>query len=148
MNENDLQIRKNRFAAGLTAISDEFYRAIGLTAGLLESAERLKTQLQMSEAENVRLEKENAELRLRLICQVEAPAQEVCRWIHITDCDQEGCWETACGHTWQFTDGSKPQENDQKFCGYCGRRLVECQITGVADGRGDKFWLDDDGPEM
>lgn len=32
-------------------------------------------------------------------------------------------WDTACGHAWEFTtDG--PVENQQAFCGYCGRRLI------------------------
>lgn len=71
-----------------------------------------------------------------------ARMQGRCVWTHITDYDQD-YWETACGQAWEFTDGG-PQENGLKFCGYCGCRL---QVGGT-DGRADKTWHGDDGPEM
>jgi len=43
---------------------------------------------------------------------------EKCRWT----VDDEGVWDTGCGEKYEFfTDG--PVENQQRFCGYCGRRL-------------------------
>jgi hypothetical protein len=43
----------------------------------------------------------------------------ICEWTEDTD---DGSWDTACGHRFQFTDGG-PKENGQQFCGYCGRSL-------------------------
>lgn len=44
-------------------------------------------------------------------------------WCHWTE-DENGAWQTACGHTFEFNDGG-PVENEQQFCGYCGLRLHE-----------------------
>jgi hypothetical protein len=38
--------------------------------------------------------------------------------------DDDGTFHTACGHAFQFMDGS-PRENGQRFCGYCGGQLIE-----------------------
>lgn len=50
-----------------------------------------------------------------------ACVQHECRWTH--DADTES-WDTGCGEKFHFeTDG--PKENGQKFCGYCGGKLIE-----------------------
>ena len=38
--------------------------------------------------------------------------------------DDNGAWETECGNMFEVTDGT-PNENDMKFCPYCGKTLVE-----------------------
>ena len=43
-----------------------------------------------------------------------APA-EPCVWIE----DSDGVWNTDCGVTWVFSDGS-PAENRTNFCHHCG----------------------------
>ncbi len=40
---------------------------------------------------------------------------EPCAWIE----DSDGVWNTSCGVTWVFTDGS-PAENRTNFCHHCG----------------------------
>ena len=40
---------------------------------------------------------------------------EPCVWRE----DEDGIWETSCGASWVFTDGS-PSENNTKFCHNCG----------------------------
>lgn len=51
----------------------------------------------------------------------ETPPQEpVCHWKQ----DDDGNWDTGCGHTFVFENGT-PSENRQRFCGYCGAKLVE-----------------------
>jgi hypothetical protein len=48
------------------------------------------------------------------------PAGDVCMWEQI---DDEGSdWESFCGDAWYFESGS-PQENNIKFCPFCGRRV-------------------------
>lgn len=44
---------------------------------------------------------------------------EPCWWLE-DDC---GTWDTACGHSFEFTaDG--PHENTFKFCCFCGNPLM------------------------
>lgn len=43
-----------------------------------------------------------------------------CAWV----CDFEGIWQTDCGEAFVFEIGG-PVENKLKFCGYCGKGLVE-----------------------
>jgi hypothetical protein len=38
--------------------------------------------------------------------------------------DAGGLWSTECGHAFEFNDGG-PNENQIKFCGYCGSSLKE-----------------------
>lgn len=42
--------------------------------------------------------------------------------------DNEGWWETDCGHVFVLNDGT-PSQNRMGFCCYCGSKLVEmvCQ---------------------
>lgn len=46
----------------------------------------------------------------------------VCQWVQ-DDLD-EGAWKTECGNYHLFTVGT-PQDNDYKFCPYCGKELCE-----------------------
>lgn len=43
-----------------------------------------------------------------------------CRWTE----DEDGNWDTECGHRFSFTIGG-PIWNGQRFCGYCGRPVRE-----------------------
>lgn len=43
---------------------------------------------------------------------------EMCEW----EDDTAGGFDTQCGHSYIFIDGG-PKENDQIFCGYCGKRI-------------------------
>jgi hypothetical protein len=43
-----------------------------------------------------------------------------CRWTE----DEEGFWKTACGHIHCLEEGG-PIDNYLRFCGYCGKGLVE-----------------------
>lgn len=43
-----------------------------------------------------------------------------CRWTE----DDDGNWETECGNLYTFIDGG-PGENGQKYCGYCGNKLIQ-----------------------
>jgi len=47
------------------------------------------------------------------------PGRE-CKWQQ----DSDGNWDTACGETFIFEDGS-PSDNRQRFCGYCGAPIIE-----------------------
>lgn len=43
-----------------------------------------------------------------------------CTWTS----DDDGLWTTDCGNAYSFVwDG--PEDNGQKFCGYCGKRLIQ-----------------------
>lgn len=57
-------------------------------------------------------------------------AVEVCDW---TSLDEEGCcWETECGHAFQFNDDG-PKENGMSFCGFCGKPIVEYPHNWISD---------------
>jgi hypothetical protein len=49
-----------------------------------------------------------------------AVAPTYCRWTYDV---YDGSWNTGCGHAFTFNDGG-PVENSQKFCGYCGGKLL------------------------
>jgi len=50
-----------------------------------------------------------------------------CGWTHTTSIiEDEGIWETLCGNTFMFVEGT-PQDNSMKFCCYCGRPLVQIE---------------------
>jgi|WetSurSiteA1Bulk_404760.scaffolds.fasta_scaffold10017_3 hypothetical protein len=44
----------------------------------------------------------------------------LCMWFE----DQDGNWDTQCGHKFTFTDGD-PEANGFEYCPYCGKTLVE-----------------------
>lgn len=57
-----------------------------------------------------------AALEIEDICEA---MSATCAWNE----DLYGGWDTSCGHTFCFeSDG--PTENEQKFCGYCGKTLA------------------------
>ena len=45
---------------------------------------------------------------------------EFCLWTETDD----GLWESSCGQIHEFMEGG-PKDNCQKYCGYCGKLLVE-----------------------
>jgi hypothetical protein len=45
---------------------------------------------------------------------------ESCEWYQ----DEEGLYETSCGHYFEVTSGSAT-ENRMKFCCYCGQPMVD-----------------------
>lgn len=56
----------------------------------------------------------------RDLAEAKANASRTCQWTE----DEDGNWDTGCGECFSFADG-KPSQNKQRFCGYCGGRLVE-----------------------
>ena len=36
--------------------------------------------------------------------------------------DDDGVWETSCGHAFEFSDGD-PADNAFLFCPFCGRQI-------------------------
>ena len=38
--------------------------------------------------------------------------------------EEEGVWSTDCNHAFEIFDGT-PEENDMKFCCYCGKKIVQ-----------------------
>ena len=46
-----------------------------------------------------------------------APAMQ-CEWSE----DADGIWHTSCGHAWFFDTGT-PEENEARWCIYCGAPL-------------------------
>jgi hypothetical protein len=46
-----------------------------------------------------------------------------CTWTLDADYDGDS-WDTSCGEKFCFIDGT-PSQNQMRFCGYCGGRLVE-----------------------
>lgn len=53
---------------------------------------------------------------------------EPCDWLQ----DSDGLWRTDCGNLFEFNAGG-PFENDMKFCGYCGKKLVEVPYEPMPD---------------
>jgi hypothetical protein len=49
-----------------------------------------------------------------------APPLETCTW---TYSDTKDSWKTECGHLFLIYGGSL-DDNNMKFCSYCGRRLT------------------------
>lgn len=43
---------------------------------------------------------------------------ETCEWKE----NEDGMWDTSCENTFVFDEGG-PEENEQKFCCYCGKPL-------------------------
>lgn len=46
-----------------------------------------------------------------------------CIWAQEYDGWSEYYWDTSCGETFYFPEGT-PSENGMKFCPYCGKILV------------------------
>ena len=50
-----------------------------------------------------------------------------CGWTHTTSIiEDEGIWETLCGNTFMFVEGT-PKDNGMKFCCYCGRPIIQIE---------------------
>ncbi|MDH3279504.1 MAG: hypothetical protein OEQ39_02905 [Gammaproteobacteria bacterium] len=43
-----------------------------------------------------------------------------CVWVN-----EDGVWATACGYKQRFYFNGGPRENMQRYCGFCGRRIIE-----------------------
>ena len=54
----------------------------------------------------------------------------ICQWT-LKDWNDEQ-WETDCGHSFVLNSDT-PSANDLKFCGFCGRKLVEAIYTDEED---------------
>jgi len=48
----------------------------------------------------------------------EAETEPACPWTE----DEDGAWHTGCDNIFEFTNGG-PEENDARFCLYCGERI-------------------------
>ena len=48
-----------------------------------------------------------------------------CTWTE----DPDGIWYTSCGHAHEFTTGT-PEENDHRYCPYCGKVLEAKEYEG------------------
>ena len=48
-----------------------------------------------------------------------------CEWKQ----DENGIWETDCGNLFEITEGA-PNENDMKYCPYCGKLLIQINMEG------------------
>lgn len=57
--------------------------------------------------------------------------REDCTWTN-AGWEYGDTWETACGNAWTFTDGS-PEENDAKFCMYCGGNLTPIRAAQATE---------------
>lgn len=57
-----------------------------------------------------------------------------CLWKREMD---SGIYETGCGQTWAFTDGTTPDENSACFCHHCGGVLQVQQLTAYQVGDND-----------
>ena len=59
-------------------------------------------------------------------------SNKTCEWSE----DDEGIFQTSCGGSFMFTDGT-PDENEFKFCCYCGgdlkQKLFELQTLDQVD---------------
>lgn len=47
---------------------------------------------------------------------------EVCEWGLMPEDPNGSVWGTQCGNGYFFNEGG-PTENDQKFCGFCGKPI-------------------------
>jgi len=57
------------------------------------------------------------------------PPMGLCQWL-----DEGSDYTTECGHGWQFMDGGVEQ-NDAKFCPFCGGRITLVPLPEVPDER-------------
>lgn len=71
---------------------------------------------------------------------VRAAEVEPCDWYQNSD----GLWWTDCGSLFEFNDGG-PFLNNIKFCGYCGKKLVEIPYEPLRDDEEEDITGGDDG---
>lgn len=63
------------------------------------------------------LEETHANLTAQIL-ELQEANKATCLWHENSDCD----WDTACGGLWEFMNDG-PQENNVKYCCYCGKRI-------------------------
>lgn len=61
----------------------------------------------------------DAKAALAALLEALANDRKVCQWT----VDEDGIWDTKCGHRWEYLTGG-PRDNNQHWCGYCGGLLV------------------------
>lgn len=59
------------------------------------------------------------------------PEPETCTWWQDGDSDS-GMYQTSCGNYFDITDGT-PEDNNMRYCCYCGKKLVQELITEDTD---------------
>lgn len=52
-------------------------------------------------------------------------SNQYCIWTQ----DEEGHWDTTCGHRFSLENGASPREHHMAFCCYCGLPLAETLAT-------------------
>ena len=62
--------------------------------------------------------------------------QQTCAW-HLDDVGGDSQWETSCQNAFEFTDGG-PLGNGQRFCGYCGKHLIETRTSDTEAADADE----------
>lgn len=73
-------------------------------------------------------------------------AERTCAWTQDAFDGNDGCYDTACGHRFVFTDDG-PKENGAKFCCYCGGALREVPYTeDLEPDPPEPIHGEDDGP--
>lgn len=55
------------------------------------------------------------------LIEIAAELRKTCAWTP----DDDGIFQTGCGHSFYFDGNGGPTEHQQKFCGYCGGTLIE-----------------------
>jgi hypothetical protein len=69
------------------------------------------------------------ELGLRQIRPKDADA---CLWSRQEPYFDFEIWDSACGKTFYFYDGKGPHYNGFKYCPYCGKELIEKEVSNEA----------------
>ena len=75
-----------------------------------------------------------------------ALSEERCTWKYYEEYDA-GYWETLCGDAFQFADGT-PQENNFRFCPYCGLRIEQLDEGVGPDGQDQTHVLGETGDDL
>lgn len=112
-------------------------------AGFAEEAQRIIAKWEAGETSSIRQAVVQAHRVLALLTErVPLAGQSVvtCAWTP----DEDGVWETGCGHRWEFTTGG-PRDNHCTFCPYCGGRLVVVSGWVCAECGPGPVKVDEDG---
>jgi hypothetical protein len=67
-----------------------------------------------------------------------------CKWRQVTDgFEALGQWETDCGNCYEITEGT-PEENEMRYCSYCGRELEQVlwKPHAICEGCGHDWTAD------
>lgn len=57
---------------------------------------------------------------------------ENCKWEREDSCSWSSDWNTGCGNAFTIDSGT-PEENEMKFCCYCGRPLEQIETEEERD---------------